>query len=288
MSIFIEKKGDSTSTINTGKATQDLPKATINYALTKESFAFDTLADAKSKTKWDEAKAAKDLVIMFSVENSELSNSEATFYEARTVKEKTKKARRGIKFTHHLDMFSDAALASYENSEYTRIIEFKEDGRFTTIKENGKWKGQKMSEFIVGMNEDSTVSGDPSKTTAEVVYADADAIRKGGQMLIPEFDLETYQGIYNVVFEVTAQSATEIKATAYNYDGNEVKGLVLADFKLLTVVNAPQAITASSYVNGEYVLTGTGLVTGTLNTNGVVTQSQIMYEGAEPVTVTIP
>jgi len=284
---YIEKKSESNAPINTGRSTQDIPKATINYALTKESFGWDTLADAKSKEKWDEAKASKDLVIMFSVENSELANSEATYYEARTVKEKTKKARKGIKFHHHLDMYSDAALASYEGSEYTRIVEIKEDGRFTTVLENGKWKGQKMSDFLVGMNEDSTVGGDPSKTTAEVVYADADAIRKGGQMLIPDFDLETYQGIYNVVFVITSQSATEIKATAVNYDGNEVKGLALADFKLLTTVNAPQTITAASYVNGEYVLTGSAFVSGTLNTNGVVLQAEISYEGESAVTVTI-
>ena len=289
MSILIQKKSAENGVINTGKGQQDLPKATIGYALCKEDHSFATIALAISKSAWDTAKKAKDIVVMFSIANSELANSEATYYEARKVKEKTKKAERRIKFHHHLDMYSDTALASYEDSEYTRIIEFKEDGKFLLVKENGVLKGQKISDFIVGMNEDSTIAGDPSKTTVEIVYDDADAIRKGGHLLIPEFDLENYQGIYNVVFTVVSASSTEVKMTATNYDGKEVDSLLQADFKFLKADLTDQlgAVSGFSYTEGEYVFTGIGFVTGTLNTDGVIQQTNIDFEGEGDVIVTV-
>lgn len=287
MSILIEQNGTNNPTLNTGKGKQDQYKATINYALTKEAFAFNTIADAKSKAAWDTAKANKDIVVMFSVEGSELANSEPTYYEARTVKAETKAARKGIKFKHHLDLYSNAALKSYADSGYTRIIEFTEDGKILFVNIDGKLKGQSINEFIVPMMNQPTVGGDIATTTAEVVYADYNELENNGHVLVPDFDTESYEGIYNVVLTIVSASAIEIKATAVNYDGNAVDNLVLADFKLLKADNTTQTITGASYVDGEYVLTGTDLVTGTLGTDGVITQTNMMYEAESAVIVTV-
>jgi len=287
MSVYIRPKGSSTPVINTGKAKQDLEKPTINYALTLEDFEFDSLDDAENKAILDAAKVSKNAVVMFSVEGSELANAEATYYEARTVKEETKPARKGIKFKHHLDLYSHAALRTYEGSEYTRIIEFTEDGRLKLVNENGKFKGQKMSNFIVPMRSDAVIGGDIPTTTVEVAYKDYNQFEKDGVLVNPNYDLEDQEGIYNLIMVVKSASATEIKVTVTNYDGNAVENLVLADFKLLKADNTVQTITGASYIDGEYVLTGTLLVTGTLNTEGVVSQTNIMYEGEAPVIVTV-
>ena len=47
-----------------------------------------------------------------------------------------------------------------------------------------------------------------------------------------------------------------------------------------------QAITGSAYADGKYTLTGVGLVTGFLTTDGVIEASGEMFEGvSEKVTI---
>jgi hypothetical protein len=290
MSILIEKKGSNNPILNTGKGKQGLYGATINYALTKEDFAFDSIEDAKKKTVWDTAKEAKDVIPMFSVEGSELSNSEPTYYEARTVKTETKSARKGIKFKHHLDLYSHAAIKSCKDSNYTRIIEFTEDGKILLIKEDGKLKGQSISEFIVPMKNQPVVGGDIATTNVEVVYKDYNELEENGHVLNPDFDVENYEGIYNVVLAIVGSpTSTEIKVSAVNYDGNAIDNLVLADFKLLDSGGSELTISGASYDDNEscYILTGSAFTTGTLSTDGVIVQSQIMYEAEAPIAVTI-
>lgn len=282
--IYIENNTLIGATKNTGApAKQELHKATINYALTTEAFEFADIAAAKNQTIWDAAKAAKDIAIMFSVEGSELANAEATYYESRTLKIATKEARKGIKFKHHLDLYSHSALKSYADSGYTRIIEFTEDGKIKCVLENGKIKGQKMSEFIVGLLTEPVIGGDPGSTTAEVVYSNYEDFEDNGHLLIPDFDVEDYEGIYDVALTVESASATEIILTATTLQGANVTNLVLANWK-----ETSGTINASSYDagTGKYTLTGTAFVTGTIATDGVIEQTNIMYE-AEPVVLTV-
>ncbi len=288
MGILLENKSLTSSTKNTGKSKQDLFDATINYALTKSNFSFDSIEEAKSKTAWDKAKREKDIVVMFSVEGSELANAEATYYESRTVKKETKAARKGIKFKHHLDMHSHAALKSYMNSGYTRIIEFTEDGKIKTEELSGKIVGQRMNEFIVGMFQEPVIAGDPASTTVEVIYKDYNSFENNAHVLIPDFDLEIYEGIYDITLEVTNATTTEIKLKATTLDGNEVSNLMKEDFILLDTKGVTQeTIEAFSYSEKEeaYILTG-NFSRGTIATNGVIAQTNIMYE-ATPVQIEI-
>lgn len=286
--IILDNKSSSNSTKNTGKANQDLFDATINYVLTKDNFGFDNVEDARSKEKWDEAKKNKDIVVMFSVEGSELANAEATFYESRTLKKETKAARKGIKLKHHLDMFSHSAVKSYQNSGYTRIIEFTEDGKIKFEENNGKIVGQKMSEFIVGLFQEPVIAGDPGSTSVEVIYEDYNSFEDNAHVLIPQFDLESYEGIYDILLNVKSKSATEIVVEAMTLDGNKVTNLVMEDLQVLDVNGDIQNITVGSYseVQEAYVLSGTAFETGTLSTKGVIVQTNIMYEAA-PVKIEI-
>src|SRR5690606_14071112 len=128
MNIVIDRCGESSNPLNTGVGKQCLYAPTVGYALATEEQSFASLAAFRTKAAWDVDKEAKKIAVMFSVEQSALANVEPTFYESRTLKVKTKSARKGIQFTHHLGLCSHAALQSYEGSAYTRIYEFTADG----------------------------------------------------------------------------------------------------------------------------------------------------------------
>ncbi|MFC5046899.1 hypothetical protein [Aquimarina hainanensis] len=215
------------------------------------------------------------------MEGSELSNSEATYYESRTMKIETKQARKGLKAKHHLDMHSHAALKSFSNSGYTRVIEFTRDGKIKTEYQNGKIVGQKLSEFIVGMMQEPVIGGDPMTTIAELVYKDYNSFEHNAHVLIPDFDLGIYEGIYDVRFNIIESDPANIKMSAYTLDGNAVDNLQISDFVMKNTTGDKQIIDAMSFSEEEqaYVLTG-AFMPGTIETNGVIVQSNIMYEGA--------
>ena len=277
-------RGNATSGTpkNTGKKKQDHYHATVKYILTKESFGFDTYADARLLTKMNEAKISKDIVVMFDIQSSENANVEATYYEAGNIKVETKALRKGLKAKHHLGLFGHAAMKSYQDSGYTRIVELTRDGKMLLVVEDDKLKGQLMSNFIVGAKIEPVIEGELASTTVEVVYDDYNQFEDFGQVIKPDYRLVDLEGIFDLNFVVESASATEIKFKAYTLDGEEVVNLVLANFKFLKADNTAQStVAACSYTEGSYVATGTGIVTGTINTTGVIDQTKKAYEGVQ-------
>ena len=154
MGILIENKTtNTTKTYNTGISKEILEGATVRYALSKSDFTFDTKEDINDMSKWKEAIKNKDIVPFFSIEaNLENTNTEPTYYESRTLKVKTKEARKGKKGSHHLGLYSHAALKSYEDSNYNRVFEFTEDGYIKSVfTQDGKIAGQELSSFNVSI-----------------------------------------------------------------------------------------------------------------------------------------
>lgn len=284
--ITQDRCGVSSSPKNTGADEQCLYKPTVGYALAKETQSFASLAAFRTQAAWDTAKEAKDIVVMFSVEKSELANVEATFYESRTLKVETKAARKGIKFTHHLGLCSHSALQSYENSLYTRIYEFTADGDIKgVLQSDGTVKGQSMSSFSVGDIIEPVIEGDPQSSVVDIVYLNPKQLTDNGAIVTPDFDVEDYKGVYPIQLTVEGTpSATElvVRATA-KCGGVALTGLVIGDFKAFTAAGASQtdALDSVSAGSGDdanlYTISTTGLVSGSIATN-VVTQSLAMYE----------
>ncbi|MDB0602762.1 hypothetical protein PL373_16835 [Tenacibaculum maritimum] len=289
MSVLVEICGSNNSeTKNTGASKQCLEGATVRYALAKGNFAFASKEDFKDKAKWNEAKKNKDIVPFYSIEaNLENSNTEPTYYESRTLKIETKAARKGKKFTHHLGLCSHSALKSYENSEYTRVFEFTEDGYIKgVLTSEGKVQGQLLNNFNVGIRKDATLDTPPS-TDVEFVYSNYKEFEDNGIISEPNFDLDDFEGIYPLMLEVVGTpTATElvVKALA-GCEGAPVTGLAQADFKFLKADGTTQNVSGVTATENTYTINGTGFVSGTIATV-VVEKTNIMYE-AEKVTVTV-
>ena len=285
MSTYIDICGDSSATKNTGASSQCLEKATVTYALAKSNFTFDDLAAIKTKAAWETAKQNKDIVMFFSVEAQEISNTDPTYVETRTLKVETAAARKGKLFTHHLDLISHAALKSYENSDYKRVFEITEEGYVKgVLNSDGTIKGQLLSSFKPSLRQDATFDA-IATSTVELAFKDYNEFEDNGVITEPAFDIVNYDGIFPVKFEVVSTSATQIvvKATA---GASEVSTLVLANFALKTAAGAAQTISGVTKDGNTYTLSGTGFVSGTLGTDGVIVQANIMYEG-ETATISI-
>lgn len=277
--LYHGQGSEQSSPKNTGSNKEKLYKATIRYALARESFFVETYNKAILKDTLDQAIVSKDVVPFFSVEGSELANVEATYYDSRTVKYQTAPGRKGLKVKHHLGVFSHAALKSYENSEYTRIIEFTEDNKILMVNSNGVLKGQKLSNFIVGMKEEPVIAGAPPTTSVDIIYEDYKEFETAAQVISPNYRTEDLQGIFDVHFEPVSISDTEVTFKAYLNTGEEVKNITINKLKFLKLNGEEQTVTAKSF-NGEvYVFTGTGFTSGHIVTDGVDYQTKIKYEG---------
>lgn len=285
--------GSTTSKKVTGADKQCLTKPTVAYALAKEDQSFADAAAFRSKTAWDTAKEAKDIVVMYSVDKSELANVEPTFYEGRVTRYKTKEARKGLRVTHLLGYCSHGALLTYEESEYTRVYEFTEDGQIKGVEQSdGTIKGQELSNFIVGIVNEPVIEGDPQNCVVEMVYADPNEMSNNGAVVTPDFSVLKYKGIYPATLAVVGSpSATELVVRAtYGCDGKPLTGMDINDFIVLTAAGASQTPDSVSAGSGDdanlYTFVDTDLATGTIATN-VVTQTLAMFETEEAVSFTV-
>lgn len=287
ITVINEVCGSDTKTVkNTGGRKQCLEGAVRVYALAKDTFSFTTLAEAKTKTAWDTAKEAKDVVIFYDVEELEPSNTEAVIKNGRFRDFDIKDAIKGVNYTHYLSTCSHEALKSYQNSEYTRIFRITEKNEvLCEVQDDGSIKGEPLTSFIVGIRDDAPADGTPS--TKVNLKFDAYAL----SIFEPSFDIATdYEGIYNVVMTQVSASSTVIKLTAATEcSGTKITTFADGDFQVLDASGDPVASTFSGPdASGVYTLTGTGFATGyTVEIVDVVVETDVMYEGAEALDITV-
>jgi len=295
MNVVIDRCGDSNTPLNTGVGKQCLYGPTVGYALATEDQKFASLAAFRSKLAWDSAKQAKDVVVMFSVESSALANVEPTYFESRTLKVKTKEARKGVTFTHHLGLCSHGALQSYEGSSYTRIYEFTADGDIKGVQNaDGSVQGQSLSSFLVGDIIEPVIEGDPQSTVVDIVYKNPKELTLSGAIVTPDFDVEGYKGVYPLQVQIVGTpTATSIVARVTSgCDGVKKTGLALANFKAERENGDDQTSALSSVTvgNGDdanlYTFVTSGLVSGKLLTE-VVVESLAMFEDNQGASFTI-
>lgn len=270
---------------NTGGKKQCLEGAVRTYALAKSTFSFTDLATAKTKAAWDTAKAAKDIVVFYDVEELEPNNTEAVIKNGRYSDYKITPSVKGVNYTHYLSTCSHSAVKSYEDSEYLKIFRITDNNELLCeINDDGTVSGEPLTSMIVGERDDAPADGTPS-TQVQFKFDSYDA-----SIIIPEFDLTDYEGIYDVALTQVSASSTSIKFKAStSCSGASVTSFIAADIVLKDgagAVQSPSFVAADS--NGEYELTGTGFATGfTVEVNGVIQQSLIMYEGEAPLTLTV-
>jgi hypothetical protein len=278
--------GDNTTQKNTSGQKQCLEGVVGTYALAKSTFSFATLAAMKTKAAWDTAKAAKDIVVFYEVEEREPNNTEAVIKNGRRRDFEIKEAVKGANYTHYLSPYSHEAIESFEDSDYTTIFRITDKNEVLCEEQSdGTIKGEPLKSFIVGVRDDAPVDGTPSTKVSLKFGAYSMSVVK------PSFDLTEYEGIYDVTLVVQGvpTATTLVVEARKTARGTLVASLVLADWKFVQDSDGlEEAVTVSSYdaATGFYTLTGVAFETGTIATDGVIQQTEEMLEAAA-VAVTI-
>lgn len=281
----------STAPKNTGSDKECLEEGMVAYWATKEDFAFSDLANAKTKSALDTAKASKDLVPMFNIDEApEDTTTEPEYKEGLTRKVKIKDAVKGIKVTHWLGLCSHSALKSYENSNYTRVFAILNDGKIRgTVLSDGKIAGLSLSEFIVETRKDAIVGSETPRTVVELKFDDLDEHEKNYAIFQPEYNAKQVKGIFDVTLTADTVGTNTVSVSAtLGCGGSTVKSLTTANWTLTDSTGNAKVISDATYnpTTNKYDFTGASIVAGdVIALNGVVQQSINMYEAINPVTL---
>ncbi|WP_127846204.1 hypothetical protein [Psychroflexus aestuariivivens] len=274
---------EGSKTKNTGGKKQRLEGAVRTYALAKGNFTFESIKDAKSKEKWDEAKQNKDIVIFYDIEELEVNNREEQITEGRYSDYKSKDAIKGVNYTHYLSSCSYEALKSFESSEYNRVFRITENNELLcVVKDDGKVQGEPLNSFLVGIRNDAPADGVPNCQVMLKFNPYKLSVLK------PEFDMSDYEGIYDVRLELVSATATSIKFKAMAVCScNAIKSFEESN---VVVKDASGAVETVSFVSpdpdGVYEITGTDFANGyELDLDGVIAQTEIMYESEAPLSI---
>jgi len=291
MGTFLDICEGEKKSKNTGFKDQCI-ETKLQIPVLSNGFEFASVQAFKTKSAWKDAIAAKSLVPLFEVYELADASTEDTKFESGNFSKITAKGVEKITFECYLSICAYAALKSYENNgQYGEIFEFNEGGDYSGVfaADGTKVKGRKIKSITV-----TRIRATKDKVPyvkGEITYADKDDILDG---VIVKSDLEKddLDGIFDVTLKLVSASSTVIKLTAASgCSGNSfIKSLVLADFKVRNAAGVAQTVTlVPADEDGVYQLIGTGFATGyTVEVDGVVQQTNIMYEGVEklPVTVT--
>lgn len=270
---------------NTSGQKQCLEGVVGSYALARSTFSFANLAAIKTYAAWETAKAAKDIVVFYEVEELEPNNIEAIIKVGRRRDYEIKEAVKGAMYTHYLSPYSHESIRTFEDSDYTRIFRFTDDNEVLCEEQSdGTIKGEPLKSFIVGVRDDAPIDGTPS-TKVTLKFGDYEL-----SVIKPAFDITTYEGIYDVLLVVQGTpTGTELIVEARTKaTGVLVTSFVQANWEFIEAGGDEESVTGMTYsaVTGFYTLVATAFVTGTIDTAGVIEQTEIMYE-AQPVAVTI-
>lgn len=276
---------------NTGhRGAQCLEGVMEKVALGKSGFRFDTVATFKDKTVWREEIAAKNIVPLFDAYVVTPANTEATSYTTGNFNYETAPAVKITTFESYLGFCSHAALKSYAGTEYDQVFEFNNDGSLVGVYvDGGKVKGQNLKDLNVGIRSIAT-SDKPSTTVVRLTYADYNELEDNAVVVKPDWTHNDLGGIFDIELTQVSATSTEIKFKALWDCGTAVvTNLVAAD---VVVKDAAGVVQTVSFVvadaNGVMTVTGTGFATGyTLEIDGVIIQTEIIYEGVAPLVITV-
>lgn len=290
MSVYQECGNTAKGKANTGAKEQCLEGIMTKPVVTTVDFKFDSLADAKDLSKWDEAIADGKMWPLYDPEELTTANTEDTFFEGRTQQYKTANGKKITTFTSMLGLCSHAALTSFNDAEL-RLFEFTEDGKVKAVmNDDGEVFGQSIK-LNVGKRLDPTADR-PSSTLVTVNYLDYTELEQDGAIFVPDFRASELYGIFDVHMTQVSASTTVIRLKVLDGcagGGGTLEAFVLANFIVRNLAGVVQTVTFTAPdAQGVYTLTGTGFATGfTVELNGVVTVAGMSYESAKPLSIIV-
>lgn len=275
---------------NTGAKKQCILKKTIRYAVAEKDFKFDSVEDAKDKSKWDAAIKEKKLFPLYDAEEYAVGDTEATFWEGENIRIETTTAKKIRTFRSILGLCSYFALKSFDGKE-VQVFELTVDpGIKAVITGEGEIKGQ-TAILNVGRLQDTT-SEMPQNAVVTVNYKDFNEREDSGADLKTDWSYIELYGIFDAHIEIVSASATQImfKANTGCGAGDEpLLGLASADVEVRNTSGALQTFSfVDADADGIYTLTGTALASGfTVSLKDVVSIGDMSFETPEPVKITI-
>jgi hypothetical protein len=291
MAVYQECKNTKASQKNTGAKEQCLEGLFIKPALAIPGFAFDNAEDAKTKSVWDAAVAAKQIFPLYEAEELASANTEDTFFEGRSRQYRTASGKKVSSFSTFLGLCSHSALKSFHGKEM-QLFEFTEDGAIKgVITDQGKIKGQDVV-LNIGKRLDATADRPPS-TLVTINYKSADQFEDDGAILRPDaWGYVDLYGVFDVNLIQVSASATQIKFTANDGcagGGDSLAAFVAANFKVRDLAGAVVTTTfVEADQNDVYTIIGTGFANGfTVELDGVVSMAGMAYESPEKLIVAI-
>jgi hypothetical protein len=291
MSTFVDICTGESTAKNTGFKDQCL-ESKLNIPVLSNGFEFASVEDFKTVASWKTALAAKSLVSLFSVYELADASTEDTKYESGNFSKITAKGVEKITGECYLSACAYAALKSYENSgNYGYMFEYNEDGDYSGIyaSDGVKIRGRKIKSLTA-----TRIRATKDKVPyvkLEITFDDKDDVLNAVIVKsdLSESDLE---GIFDVKLAQVSATTTSIKFTASAGcvgAGSLVKSLIGSNFKLKDASGVVQNVSfITADIDGVYELTGTGFADGfTLSLNGVISQSNIMYESPDPLIINV-
>jgi len=287
---YVECGSKKTSYKNTGAKKQCTLKKTVRYAVAVKGFSFDSIADAKDKSKWDAAVKDKKLFPLYDAEEYAIADTEAAYWEGENTRLETTPAKKVRTFRSILGLCSYNALKSFDGQEM-QAFEFTTDpGVKAVLTADGKVKGQTVT-LNVGRLQDATAEL-PQNAVVTVNYKDFNEREDNGADLRPEWSYIELYGIFDAFIDIVSASSTEIKFTISSGCGSGdelVHGFLAANVE---VRDASGALVTVSFVaadpDGIYTVTGTGFAAGyTISLNGVVSIEDMNFETPDPSVIAL-
>lgn len=292
MGVYQECNNKNVKPKNTGAKEQCLVGITTKYAFAPDkTFEFETVADAKNITKWNEAIAAKNIIPLYDVEEYAIADTEATYFEGLNTRYQTAPAKKVRTFRSILGLCSYAALYSYNNKE-GRVFEFTQDGAIKAVSTSTDGITGQKARIEVGELLDA-VSGTPQSAVVTVNYTDPEEYKVNGAQLRPEnWNGSDIYGIFDIDLVQVSASSTSIKfkAIAGCAGGDEL--IETFESGNVEVRNTSGSLVTATFVDadedGVYEVTGTAFATGfKVSLTGVVTVGDTSYESPEPLVITV-
>lgn len=267
-----------------GSKQQCLEAPVKTMIMTTDDFSFANRDLLDVIANWKTGVQNKDLYPFPNIEGIEDASTEATTKEGRYTTYLLKKGVEGAKYRFDVSICTFSALKTLDNSDFKRVFEITEAGEVTCeVQEDGTIKGRKLSSFFLENRKRATDEDVPFVNTNLKFENDEYDI------VIPKANVVDLEGIYDTVLSQISAISTSIKfKLELACSGNLLDGLQNSDFIVKDATGAVQTVSFVPSINGVYEITGSGFATGfTVELNGTVTQSQIIYEGANILTVTV-
>lgn len=260
---------------------------TEKLILTTESFEIATKVLAQTESTWTNGIVAGTVYPLPPVEEYADESEEATYYTSPVSGWKTfvKEGKHSFVYRIKFNPGLHARLRFGINGKKMRL--FQVDGTKNVIGTSPD--GVKVKGWVSGLirvelwkpSDGSNIAFTVIKFTAESAVESNDQIA----VFPVTFDIVNMNGVQPVTVTVFSASSTSV---VVDLDGTEdgvaISGLTSPAEFLFTKASDGAAqtistVTESSTIDGRYTLAGTGLVTGPVNLNGVVTLAGAYYKG---------